>query len=81
MKHLSIRNIPPDLSQALDQEKHRRHQSLNQTVVDLLRQSLGLEGTRSNGLRELAGNWSQEEFEQFQAAIASTNEIDPELWQ
>jgi hypothetical protein len=37
MKALTIRNLPPALAEALDREKHRRGQSLNQTVIDLLR--------------------------------------------
>ena len=82
VKHLSIRNLSPELSEALEKEKHRRRQSLNQTVLDLLHQSLGLNspGTRSNGLRKLAGNWNEDEFREFHQAIASTQEIDEELW-
>ncbi|MBI3926106.1 MAG: hypothetical protein HY319_11235 [Armatimonadetes bacterium] len=82
MKHLTLRNIPSELAEALQQEKHRRRQSLNQTVLDLLRQSLGLatRSARSNGLAELAGNWSEEEFREFSQAIAPTEEIDEEMW-
>lgn len=81
MKHLSVRNVPPDLHEALQQEKHRRRESLNQTVIDLLRQSLGLADTpRSNGLRKLAGNWSEEEFQEFTEAVSSTEQIDEEIW-
>ena len=83
MQHLTVRNIPQDLAAALNAEKHRRHQSLNQTVIELLRQSLGVGPgrKRSNGLARLAGHWTQEELEQFEAATAATEEIDAELWQ
>ncbi len=83
MHHLTVRNIPQDVATALNAEKHRRHQSLNQTVIELLRQCLGVGPgrTRSNGLARLAGNWTHEELEQFEAAIAATEEIDEELWQ
>lgn len=52
-------------------KKHRRHQSFNQTVLDLLHQGLGLNSpeTRSNGLRNLAGNWNEEEFREFQEEL------------
>ncbi len=35
---------------------------------------------RSNGLARLSGTWSQEEFEEFERAIAFTEQIDEELW-
>ena len=38
---------------ALAEEKRRRGTSLNRTVIDLLRQSLGVPGTRRNGLARL----------------------------
>jgi plasmid stability protein len=82
MQHLTVRNIPSDLASALKAEKARRRSSLNQTIIDLLRDSLGV-GTgqpRSNGLEKLAGGWTQEEFEQFEKAVAVTEQIDEELW-
>ncbi len=82
MQHLTVRNIPEDVAAALVAEKDRRRQSLNQTVIELLRQSLGVVSgqKRSNGLARLAGTWTQEEHEQFEAAVAVTNQIDEELW-
>ncbi len=83
MHHLTVRNIPAELAGALEAEKRRRRQSLNQTVIELLRHSLGLSlgRPRSNGLRALAGSWSHDEHEQFEQAIAATEQIDEELWQ
>jgi plasmid stability protein len=40
--HLTVRNLPDDLSAALERAIHRPGTSLNQTVIDLLRQSLGV---------------------------------------
>jgi hypothetical protein len=82
MRHLTIRQVPPDLAGALEAEKRRRGTSLNRTVLDLLSQALGVaEGRRrSNGLGRFAGTWTQEEFEEFEEAIADTERIDPELW-
>ena len=67
MKHLSIRNLPPSLSSALEQEKQRRGESLNQTVIDLLSQSLGLgpQRSRDNGLGSMAGTWTEQDFQEF----------------
>ncbi len=82
MQHLTVRNIPKDVAVALAAEKDRRRQSLNQTVIQLLRQSLGVGPgqKRSNGLARLAGTWTQEEHERFEAAVAVTDQIDEELW-
>ncbi len=82
MKYLTIRNVPPELAKALEQEKRGAGMSLNQTVIRLLSRALGLEPgvTRSNGLRKLAGNWTQRDLEEFEAATADTRRIDPEDW-
>ena len=81
MRHLTIRNVPADLARRLDEERRARGRSLNQTVLELLAQAVGLgRGRRSNGLGELAGTWSREEHEAFEHAVAETEQIDEELW-
>jgi len=79
-RHLTIRNLPADLSAALERERRRRGVSLNQTVIDLLQLSLGVHGPRRNGLARLAGTWSEPEHWEFLERIESLNEIDPEMW-
>jgi hypothetical protein len=78
--HLTVRNLPGDLALALDREKRRRGLSLNQTVIDLLGQSLGVTRTRSNGVGRLAGTWTDTEHREFLSAMASVDRIDPDLW-
>lgn len=80
IKALTIRNLPPGLAEALEREKRRRGQSLNQTVIDLLDQGLGAAGVRSNGLGRLAGGWSDEELREFERATRQFEEVDEELW-
>ena len=82
MRYLTVRDLPPELAEALETEKRRRGVSLNQTVLDLLGQSLGVapEARRSNGLGRLAGSWTAAELARFEAAVAATEEIDEELW-
>jgi hypothetical protein len=82
-RHLTVRKVPRDVAEALERETRRRGVSLNQTVIDVLAQGLGIAppGTRrSNGLKRLAGTWSDSDLEQFEAAITSTEQIDEELW-
>ena len=81
MKHLTVRNLPPEVARALAAERQRRGASLNQTVIDLLRQSLGVATPRrSNGLARLAGSWSAQDLDEFEAAVADTETIDDEMW-
>jgi hypothetical protein len=81
VRHLTIRNVPAELARRLEEEKRGRGSSLNQTVLDLLSQAVGLgHGRRSNGLAQLAGSWSDEEHEVFERAVAETEQIDEELW-
>ncbi len=82
MNYLTIRGIPDELSKALQQEKRRRGKSINQTVIDLLRQALNLEWTpkSGNGLEKLAGTWDEEEFDLFERATAVFERTDEEHW-
>jgi hypothetical protein len=81
-RHLSIRNVPPKLARSLEEERRRRHASLNQTVLDLLGRALGLapEPRPSNGLEKHAGGWTDEDLRQFEAATACFEQIDEDLW-
>ena len=82
MKTMTIRNVPAELAQALDQERRRRGVSLNRTVLALLRNALGVPGgaVRSNGLRHLAGAWSDDEYRAFEQAVAPFGEVDEAMW-
>ncbi len=78
--HLTIRGLPGDIANALEEERRRRGTSLNQTVIDLLRLSLGVTGKRSNGVGRLAGTWTEAEHRGFVAATKGFEEIDADLW-
>ncbi len=82
MEILTLHNLPPELAQALERESLRLRESLEQTVIELLRQALKVRnvGDKRNGLARLAGTWSKEEHESFESAVAVTEQIDEELW-
>lgn len=82
MKVLTIRGVSRPLADALEREKRRRKQSLNQTVLAVLSDRLGVgdAGPRRNGLSRLAGTWSPETARRFARDVASTEQIDDELW-
>ena len=80
MKALTVRNVPQDLATALEREKRRRGESLNQTVLQLLAQGLGVGHSRSNGLAPMAGRWTAKEFCEFEDAVAFFEQPDAEVW-
>jgi len=82
MKALTVRNVDARLARALERETRKRGTSLNETVLDLLRDALGVGrlAPPSNGLDKLAGTWTQEDLEQFEANTAIFEQIDPEIW-
>jgi plasmid stability protein len=82
MRNLTIRNVPSELAVRLDAEKRARGRSLNQTVLELLAQAVGLRGSgrRSNGLAAQAGTWSTEDVAEVEAALRFSEEVDPEVW-
>ena len=51
-------------------------------MLALLRNALGVpnQAVRSNGLRELAGTWSEAEYRQFEQAVAALGEVDEAMW-
>ncbi|HVV51444.1 MAG TPA: hypothetical protein VHO06_17370 [Polyangia bacterium] len=81
-KHLTVRNVPPAVMQALERERRKAHASLNQTVIDSLSRGLGVSiaDDFDNGLGALAGTWSAAELRAFEAATKLLDEVDEELW-
>ena len=80
MQNLTVRGVPKGVAEALEREKRRRGSSLNQTVIELLTQALGVGSPRTNGLEALAGTWSQADFDAFEAAVAPFEGVDAHLW-
>lgn len=81
MRHLTVRNLEPDIAKALDRERRRSGTSLNQTVIDLLRKALGITAPGKefdNGLGKYAGTWTKEQFEEFERNTAFLNQPDEE---
>jgi plasmid stability protein len=82
MNYLTVRNLDEDLAKSLKKDARRRGKSMNATVLELLRVALGLDAAApyENGLRKLAGTWSEREFEDFEENTAIFERIDNDLW-
>ena len=85
MGSLSIRGVDEELSRRLKNAARRNNRSVNQYVLELLRQQTGIEKTKKftkihSDLDHLFGSWSEEEFEAVQGKIDTESTIDDELW-
>ncbi len=77
----TIRGIPEDLERALRERARRSGESLNRTMVRLLREAVGLNPSRKKrDLSALAGTWSQEEADEFDRQLRRSDQIDAEPW-
>ncbi len=86
MKAITIRNVDPLISSKLKQEARNNGTSVNQYLIDMIKQNLGLQKKTKytnvyEDLDHLFGKWSNEEFEQIQGKIDSERQIDKELWE
>ncbi|MBS3966411.1 MAG: hypothetical protein KGZ60_04070 [Truepera sp.] len=85
MKNLTIRGIDPALDQALKSTAKKKSSSVNQLVLEMLKQHCGLSkpphySRRHHDLDDLFGRWDEEDYARIQAATAGQRRIDPELW-
>ena len=66
----TIRDIPKDLEHALRERARRSGESLNRTLIRLLREAVGLNPPgKKRDLSALAGTWSQEEADEFDRQV------------
>ena len=80
-KHLTVRNVPEDVARALAAERRRSGESLNKTIIELLRRALDANPfAPDNGLGALAGTWSAGDHAEFEEATRCFEAIDEDLW-
>ena len=82
MKAVTLRNVPPELADRLEEEAKAAGTSMNRTVIRLLERAMGLADRRRrhDDLDHLAGKWSAEEARTFERELARQRRVDPELW-
>lgn len=85
MKAITIRGIDPEMAANLKQFAISQKKSVNQLVLDLLKQNMGMQKKKRytriyNDLDDLFGQWSASEFEQIQRSLDKQRKIDLELW-
>lgn len=85
MKAITIRGIDSEISSKLKQLAENEKKSVNQLVLDLIKQNIGMQKEKRftriyHDLDDLFGQWSDAEFEKIQKSIERQRKIDPELW-
>ncbi|MDP2904296.1 MAG: hypothetical protein Q8N96_14515 [Methylovulum sp.] len=86
MSNLSIRGIDPELATTLKQQAQASGKSVNQLVLEVLKEHVGLHKKKQftqeyHDLDFLFGQWTESEFQQIQGKIDQESQIDDELWQ
>jgi hypothetical protein len=80
---ITVRNLPPAVAKAVKDKARREKLSLNKAIVKLLEEATDPEPTKKvlhHDLDHLAGAWSEEEYEEFMAALTEQRQVDPEMW-
>jgi ribosomal protein S24E len=85
MKTITVRGIDSILSEKLKQAARKEGRSVNQVVIDTMKQRFGIKKEKKytlvyHDLDHMFGKWSTEEFEQIQGKIDEERKIDKELW-
>ena len=75
---ITVRNVDPELSRQLRAISAERGESLNTTVLRLLRDAVGLDARRER-LRRYVG-WTRDELEEFSAALRAQRVVDARYW-
>ncbi|MCZ7686731.1 MAG: hypothetical protein M5U28_51475 [Sandaracinaceae bacterium] len=76
----TLRNILPEVDQALRRRAKEEGRSLNEVAVDALKRALGIisEPVRRRDLGDVAGQWTEDP--EADEALEDQRRIDPDLW-
>ena len=85
MKTITVRRLEPSLAKKLKQVANKEGKSVNQLVIDTIKQYLGMKKEKRftvvyHDMDHIFGRWSEEEFEQIQGKIDSERKVEKELW-
>ncbi|MDL1968331.1 MAG: antitoxin [Deltaproteobacteria bacterium] len=85
MKTITVRGVDLDLAKKLKQVASKEAKSVNQFVLEMLRQSVGMKKQKKftriyNDLDHLFGTWADAEFKAMNDKIMDEKKIDEELW-
>ena len=86
MKQLTIRGVDDELHRALRSRADQHGMSINRYVLSVIKESVGLANggvlcdAEFDDLDDLAGTWTQEDYDEFKGQLNIQRSIDTELW-
>lgn len=75
---ITLRNVDPELAERLRAISAERRESLNATVLHILRAAVGLDERRERLQRYTT--WNESDVEEFDAALAAQRVVDERYW-
>ena len=84
MATMTIRGLDEVTIKALKEKAREEGTSVNATLVNLLKEDLGLKKKKRmvvyNDLEHLAGTWSDKEYKEFQRVMKDFETVDETIW-
>lgn len=85
MKSITIHGLDDMLARQLQKQSRAWGQSLNKTIKQLLRHSLGITEQKKsypkNDFSEFFGKWTTRDAKEFEKNVDVFEKVDPEDWQ
>ncbi len=86
MSGITIRGMSADTSEKLKKEAKKEGKSVNQFVLEIIRQHIGVQkekkfSKKHHDLDDLFGIWSENEFDTINRLLNEQRKIDMELWE
>ena len=78
-KQITVRGVSPELAGRLQKLSRARGESLNATVLHILKQAVGVHERRERLARYVI--WDSEDLAEAEQAVRSQRQVDPDLWQ
>lgn len=76
---ITLRNVDPALSSRLRAISEERRESLNSTVLHILRKAVGLDQRRERLQRYVT--WNRDDAREFNDALATQRVVDERNWE
>jgi plasmid stability protein len=76
---ITLRNVDPELSRRLRAVSAERGESLNSTVLRLLKDAVGLDARRDRLRRYVT--WTADDLSEFTDALRAQRVVDERYWQ
>lgn len=84
MGSITIRGLDNEISEKIKEKARSENKSMNQWVLDILRQNTGLDKKKImneyHDLDHLMGTWSEKEYNEFKQNTSEFSKVDSKLW-